>query len=115
MENFTSNLIHQVGDLIHYQENDYCEKTPIDSSKYNLIGSILRRIGSSGIEKITVKELIGSEYVYFNNNDDQQTLLLLEDFNAIMLVDLVSRMQGLPEDDTFLKKMEEVKIIYNIN
>ncbi len=102
MENFNSKLIFQIGDLIHYQYHDYKEKTPNNASIYSLIGTILRNMGKPSIEHYTIGKLL-EESDAFNHISSEELKLFnkLKKFNAVMLVDLVSRMQGGETDNLF--------------
>lgn len=111
-EDHIARLTFQVGDLIHYQDNDYRSEYPKDAEIYNNIGTILRHLGETDREFFTVENLIeqGSSIKHII---PKEVIQPLKSFNSIMLVDLVSRMQGKTKDDTFLETVDQVKSMYN--
>ena len=99
--NFLSCLIGQVGDLIHYQSNDYKKEFPKDSIIYSYIGTILRSMYKAERNYMSVSELIEKENSSISRIPNN-ILNPIKDFNAVMLVDLTSRMQGMNIDNCYL-------------
>lgn len=109
---FLSRLIIEIGDLIHYQSGDYKKDFPKDSKVYNHIGTILRSMYNPERNYMTVGEIIEKENSHIQTAIPKEILDPIKDFNAFMLVDLTSRMQGITKDDSFfdaLSFFEELK------
>lgn len=110
--NFLKHLIHQIGDLIHYQSQDYKKEYPIDSIVYNHIGTILRSMSPSEHNYKTVLELVKHKS-HISNTIPKEILEPLMNFDAVGLVDLTSRMQGITKDDSFLESLSFFKNLQN--
>ncbi len=115
-QSFTSRLIFQIGDIIHYQAHDYEKTTPINASIYSLIGTLLRHLSKYSREHYTIEKLLtkspSTKHLYSGNSEIFDNI---KNFNAIMLVDLVSRMQGSLKDNNLKEEVLFIKQQYKIS
>ncbi|GAA4277562.1 hypothetical protein [Aquimarina mytili] len=112
LKEYIAKLTFQIGDLIHYQEHDYRPEFPKNADIYNNMGTILRFLGGKeGREFFTVQDLL-EENSTIRDMIPKDVIDAVKPFNSIMIVELVSRMQGKPEDGTFFEIAEFVKYMH---
>ena len=116
MKHFTSRLIFQIGDLIHYQAHDYQQNTPVNASLYGLIGTLLKHLGKPNREHYTIEKLLNESSSLKHVLSNKLELIgTFKNFNAIMLVDLVSRMQGNLKDNNVEEEIIFIKNQYQVD
>ncbi|QKX07779.1 hypothetical protein HN014_22530 (plasmid) [Aquimarina sp. TRL1] len=105
---FLPSIIFHTGDLIHYQQIDYQEKYPNNAKIYGYIGTILRHIGvKPHRQHFTVNDVL-NEKSSIINLVDIDVLYALKKFNAIMLIELVTTMQGKTKDNVFKSAVNKI-------
>ena len=111
---FVKGLIHQTGDLIHYQDHDYTQQGHSTAGTvFNQIGTILRRLADEPERhKISVSSLLKESRSLKHTIQKESLPGFLEeikDFTAVHLIDMVSRMQGQSNVDDWREAAKTIK------
>lgn len=103
-------IVFQVAELMEFHAKNQQNKYPFNSQIYIVVSQLLRFHSNPDTVKYSVREIL-AENKNFKPLIDRNKLHKLKDFNAIMLIDLVTKMQIMEKDNSFedaLKYIEKL-------